>query len=345
MGLENYVPIDISILMLTYNHESFIRQALDSVLCQQTDYNYEIVIGDDKSLDRTRNILLEYKEKHGDKIRLILRDENIGATKNMYDGIMCCRGRYIAFLEGDDFWTSPLKLQTQVSYLENHPQYIATVHSVAVYCADPQVNWTRKSGWYCKKGSIYTFESFKKRRFASHTSAMVLRNNFTDSKNNYEIIYKADNMTADRTFTLILVAQGDIYCFESIMSTYRLVISDGASNVNSLYKNKNVIYTDWEYECKLNDYCRREFGKEFLGRHDIARRWTQATKRLVLKRKAQDKAVFLIFTRLICKDFFAIFYIPIELVKIAFSRVQLLYSRIMIKSVMSEEIKSETSKR
>ena len=120
----------LSVVFITYNHERYIRQALDSVLMQKTDFPFEIVVGEDCSTDHTRDILNEYKEKYPDQIRLLYREKNLGRpTLNVYQTAMECKGKYMAFLEGDDFWTDPEKLQKQVRFLEEHDEYEAvTIH-------------------------------------------------------------------------------------------------------------------------------------------------------------------------------------------------------------------------
>lgn len=120
----------VSVLMITYNHERFIAQALDSVLMQQVDFEYEIVVGEDCSTDSTRQILLEYQQNYPDKIRLLLQRKNLGMIGNMVETCNACRGDYIALLEGDDFWTSPQKLQKQVDLLETHPECSGCFHNV-----------------------------------------------------------------------------------------------------------------------------------------------------------------------------------------------------------------------
>jgi len=112
--------IKISVIMLAYNHEPYIAQAVDSVLMQETDFGYEIVIGEDCSTDRTREILIEYQKKHPDKIRLLLNKKNIGANANYRKTYSSCNSKYIAYLEGDDFWIDRKKLQKQVVFLENN---------------------------------------------------------------------------------------------------------------------------------------------------------------------------------------------------------------------------------
>jgi len=120
----------LSVMMITYNHERYIRQALDSVLMQEVDFPYEIVVGEDNSTDSTRAILLEYASRHPDKIRLLLHDKNVGVIRNFFATMEACRGEYIALLEGDDYWTSDQKLRTQVDSLDRHPDYAISFHNV-----------------------------------------------------------------------------------------------------------------------------------------------------------------------------------------------------------------------
>lgn len=109
--------------MITYNHEKYIVQSIDSVLMQRTNFDYEIVIGEDCSTDKTREIVLEYKAKYTGRIKLLLQEKNVGMMQNFIDTLRACNGKYIALLEGDDYWTDPLKLQKQMDFLEANPEY------------------------------------------------------------------------------------------------------------------------------------------------------------------------------------------------------------------------------
>jgi glycosyltransferase involved in cell wall biosynthesis len=129
----------ISVLMITYNHARFIRQALDSVLAQETNFSYEVVIGDDASPDGTGAILAEYAEKFPDRIRLLRRAQNIGMNANFADTLASCRGEYVALLEGDDYWNDNQKLTLQAEFLEGHPECVTCFHNVVVFSDDPGV--------------------------------------------------------------------------------------------------------------------------------------------------------------------------------------------------------------
>ncbi len=129
--MDEYV--EVSVLMITYNHERFIAQAIASVLMQQTTFRYEIVIGEDCSTDGTRAIIEQFQQQHPDRIRVLRRDRNLGMVKNFADTYAACRGKYIAMLEGDDFWTDPHKLHTMVSFLHDNPQYAICFHRVRAF--------------------------------------------------------------------------------------------------------------------------------------------------------------------------------------------------------------------
>lgn len=121
------IPL-VSVHMITYNHEAYIAAAIEGVLQQETTFPIELVIGEDCSTDRTRDIVDEYQSRHPDTIRIITSEKNVGGHKNYLRTVNACRGKYIAYCEGDDYWHHPQKLQIQVDYLETHPQY-GLVHS------------------------------------------------------------------------------------------------------------------------------------------------------------------------------------------------------------------------
>ena len=109
--------VKVSVVVITYNQEEYVSQALDSILEQETNFKYEINIGDDCSKDRTQEILKEYAHKFPDLINLAIRETNVGVSRNIYDLFLKCKGDYIAILEGDDYWSDKDKLQRQCDFL------------------------------------------------------------------------------------------------------------------------------------------------------------------------------------------------------------------------------------
>ena len=129
----------VSVEVITYNHAKFIAQALESVLDQKTNFEWEIVIGDDYSTDGTRAILQSYARQYPDRIRLLLHPWRLGPHKlglegknNLLATYRACRGEYVALLEGDDYWTDERKLEKQVGFLDSHPNCSLCCHAVAV---------------------------------------------------------------------------------------------------------------------------------------------------------------------------------------------------------------------
>jgi len=116
------VPL-LTVCLITYNHRKDIRQAIDSVLMQKVDFSWELIIADDFSTDGTREILLDYENLYPGIIKLILQEKNVGPHKNWMDLITFPKSKYIAYFEGDDYWTDPNKLQKQVDFLESNPDY------------------------------------------------------------------------------------------------------------------------------------------------------------------------------------------------------------------------------
>lgn len=134
------VPL-VSVLMLTYEHENTIAQALESVLCQHVKFRFEVIIGEDASSDRTREICLDYQRRYPKRLRVLWSDANVscGQSGNLLRVACACRGKYVAFCEGDDYWTDPNKLQKQVDFLETHRDYTVCFHPVRVTWDDGRV--------------------------------------------------------------------------------------------------------------------------------------------------------------------------------------------------------------
>ena len=131
---ETNTPL-VSIRCITYNHEKYIRDALEGFVMQKTNFKFEAIVHDDASTDNTAAIIQEYAEKYPEIIKPIFETEN---QYSKHDGSLtrimnaACKGKYIALCEGDDYWIDPYKLQKQVNILENHPEYSMVFHNATV---------------------------------------------------------------------------------------------------------------------------------------------------------------------------------------------------------------------
>lgn len=172
------MTIKVSVATTTYNHEAFVQEAIDSVLMQEVDFDYEHVIGEDCSTDRTREIVNGYQRQHPDVMRVLLHRQNIGGRRNMVQVLEACQGEYIALLEGDDYWTSPKKLQKQVDFLEAHPECAICFHSVSTaYEAEAPKPKREEERSY---KSFYTLEDLLEGNFIPTCSVMCRRGLFGD---------------------------------------------------------------------------------------------------------------------------------------------------------------------
>ncbi|WP_315817032.1 glycosyltransferase family 2 protein [Paraflavitalea speifideaquila] len=121
----------ISVCVVTYNHENYITQCLEGILMQQTNFPFEIVVGEDCSTDNTRAIIKHFEQQYPGIIKPIYHEHNVGAARNHFEHCFSkIQGRYIAICDGDDYWTDPGKLQKQVDFMEQNPACVLCFHRV-----------------------------------------------------------------------------------------------------------------------------------------------------------------------------------------------------------------------
>ncbi|MCE2658709.1 MAG: glycosyltransferase [Rubrivivax sp.] len=125
-------PPMVSILCLTYHHEAFVAQALEGFLAQETTFPFEVVLADDASGDGTLAVVEGFRARFGARLRVLTTPVNLGVTRNFRRALQACRGRYVAFCEGDDYWNGHDKLQAQVDFLEHNPGFVMCFHDAMV---------------------------------------------------------------------------------------------------------------------------------------------------------------------------------------------------------------------
>lgn len=142
----NKLPADplVSVYTLAYRHEKFIAQAIEGVIAQQRDFPIELIIGEDCSPDRTREIALDYQRRFPHLIRILTAKGNVGSHANTRRCQSATRGSYIAICEGDDYWCDPTKLARQMAIFRAHPECTLVFHAAA-YIDNETGNQTRTS--------------------------------------------------------------------------------------------------------------------------------------------------------------------------------------------------------
>lgn len=180
---------EVTVICATYNHERYIEDALKGFVAQATSFRFCVLVGDDASSDATASIIEEYAKRYPNIIIPILRKKNIGAGKNWEDLISRTNSKYIAFCDGDDYWTDSLKLQKQFDYMESHPDLRACFHDAEISIETSDGTWFQSSD-YCNtddgrllwpsgnkrfvKRSSYCIENFIPFGFV-HTSSMFVK--------------------------------------------------------------------------------------------------------------------------------------------------------------------------
>ena len=218
----------LSVCLITYNHENYIRQAIEGVLMQKVDFDWELIIADDCSTDRTREIVLEYKNKYPDFIKLILQEKNVGPAKNWIDLIKAPKSKYIAYFEGDDYWIDPLKLQKQVHFLENNQEYNLCHSDVNIIDQHGRVNEnTSMKLWNYKNDHLdYQFSIFYPIAFSC---TAVFRNINVGNKCQKKII------SGDWMLWILLTLKGNAKFIDEKLAVYRTGV--GVSNNIIWHKN------------------------------------------------------------------------------------------------------------
>jgi glycosyltransferase involved in cell wall biosynthesis len=236
----------VSIFMMTYNHEKYIAQALDSVLKQKVDFQYEIVLGEDCSTDNTRKIVVKYAKLHPGKFKLLLHKTNIGAINNQYEVFRNCTGKYIAMLEGDDYWTDPLKLQKQVDFLEANPDFAICGHQTLIkYDAkfklkDQLFSDFKYNAFRGTFKNEYLLEDLL-RGNVIHLSSAMLVNKISQFP---RFLNKV--LAADMVILPLYAEFGKVYVMSDVMSVYRnnasSLTNSQPSWTNKINRVSNMIY-------------------------------------------------------------------------------------------------------
>lgn len=211
MRKENSQPL-LSVCLITFNHAPYIRQAIEGVLMQQTSFPIELIIADDCSTDGTREILLEYKERHPHFVKLILQKTNVGAARNWLDLIHSPQSKYAAYFEGDDYWIDPLKLQKQVDFLESNPEFCLTFHNTYDFISP------NKSVLMYPNLEI---EEFTIQDFITHTYARSVSIVFRQPKEMLPPIFEKIKL-GDSAWFIFLLQKGKAKFFKEPMANYRI---------------------------------------------------------------------------------------------------------------------------
>lgn len=229
----------VSVIVITYNQKKYIKKALDSILEQKVNFTFEIIVGDDCSTDGTNDIIKIYEKNNRDKMVCIYREHNLGAEKNFNDIIFnIAQGKYIAECEGDDFWETKDKLQKQIDFLRQNPEYIGIASNVNI--VGKYGNLLKNTGKFDYQNShVFTISDALKGKELGQSAGIVYKNFFCEMSLAERKSFCKCKMNGDIKISVIAAARGKIFYSEDITANYRY-ISHGANNWNSMIHNKNM---------------------------------------------------------------------------------------------------------
>lgn len=236
--------IKVSVIVLSYNHEKYVRQTIESIVSQKTDFRYELIIHDDASTDGTADIIREYAEKYPDIIKAILQPENIYSKGEYPTDYMLplVRGKYIACCESDDYWCDDTKLQRQADILDAHPEYVACVHQTEeLNCRTGEKRYVARVTGDGELSMEYIIGGGGR---AYHTSSVLIRKeNFTDPA--MKKFTSFIDGVEDYQESVFLRLNGGIYFIDRVMSVYRRFSTKDAWS--------SIMDSDRENVAKLDD--------------------------------------------------------------------------------------------
>ncbi|RSK48397.1 glycosyltransferase [Hymenobacter rigui] len=274
----------VSVCCITYNHERFLAQAIESVLMQKTDFDVELILGEDCSTDSTRQIALDYQRRYPDRIRLLLPEKNIGVMANFLGTMQASTGTYIALLEGDDYWTSPDKLQRQVDILEAHPGCTTCIHDAEEFMDDnsipPRLFSDKFSTVLPKHEKEFTQGDIAQHGWFIPTASMLFRRSALFPIP--EWVHSA--FSGDYSLHLLLTRTGNIYYLPEVMSHYRLHpggIMSATQNARIIARNSKQIFETGYYKQMVDPRYHGRFNEFLEGLHfDQSARLRQDGNRL-----------------------------------------------------------------
>jgi glycosyltransferase involved in cell wall biosynthesis len=224
----------VTVIVLTYNHEKYIAEALNSVLMQETSFKSDTVVIEDCSTDCTRDIVLDFQGRFPDKVRLLLSEHNKDAFPAFLRAVESAQGKYVALLDGDDYWTSPHKLQKQVDYLDSHPECTLCHHDVIELYEGGRLEPHRHHSPDQKE--ISTLDDLWEMNFIATCSAMLRR----DPVNNLPKWFM--NLPwGDWGLFALAARKGNIGYVSEVMGVHRVHDAGLWSGLNNIQRHEQVI--------------------------------------------------------------------------------------------------------
>lgn len=280
----------LSIIVATYNQEKYIKQAIQSILMQKFEFEYEVLIGEDCSTDNTKKVIEEMMPSFPDSFHVFFRNPNMGrkGVNNFNDLYSRAKGKYIIVLEGDDYWLYDEKLQKQVDFLESHPDYIAVGHQVLVVDKNGKI---RNDYVYPTCPNFeYTFDGYRNFILAGQTATIMKRNPLLLL--NYKDYVQNVDYPGDQKNNFIYLCNGKVACIQEKWSAYRYVTDEGDSFSANIKKDKTIDGRRIDFLKEMNEFALANFDKKSMARKCVQSMYIQSLLSNSIKRRNKKYNVF-----------------------------------------------------
>lgn len=211
----------VSINCVTYNHESYIEKTIEGFLMQKTNFEFEIIIGEDCSTDRTREIIHSYMERYPKRINLITSESNVGSGQNSMRVFAASSGKYIALCEGDDYWVDENKLQKQIDLMESMPSCSMCIHAATVIDETGVPTGDNIQPYLENRISSIEDIIFKGGGFC-HTGSIVFKRSLLEEIPSF----LSQAHVGDYALQLWCASKGEVHYINEVMSAYRTGAKD-----------------------------------------------------------------------------------------------------------------------
>lgn len=243
--VEEYEYPLVTIVCTVFNHEKYLKEAIEGFLMQKCNFKFDVFIQDDCSTDNSKQIIQEYEMEYPDIINGYYLDKNIYSQgiSPLFNLIEKVKTKYIAVCEGDDFWIDEYKLQKQIDFLESNNNYSATYHNIIVVDDDSNVLDSKKKLFPLYKEHDFTLNDIQKTSACCSQSASLVFVNFWRrwDKNNKEKFLRC-SANGDIKLNLVLVLLGKVKFMEDIMSCYRKSLTNDSWTARVKGQNLMIFY-------------------------------------------------------------------------------------------------------
>lgn len=251
-------PLKLSVFCPVYNHEPYLRQCLDGIVMQKTNFAFEVIVHDDVSTDKSVAIIREYAEKYPDIIKPIYETTNVYSVGKLDEVLnKASSGEYVAICEGDDYWTDPNKLQKQVDFLEIHPEYVACGHRFVEYYEDTK-QFSKSDHWTnVIMDDMPGIELNKENYFQIGLLPQILTTVYRKAILEEQSPFRRINTRSqyDQTMYYALVQEAPIWIMNEQMGVYRRHSGGIATSIIGTLKAQEKMYLTWKdvYEVYQSD--------------------------------------------------------------------------------------------